>query len=66
LNIIKVGNHYVNLDQIAYAVGDTEEIQVFADWAPAAICLVFKGDEARQVREALDILAAMNRWERAT
>jgi hypothetical protein len=78
LNIIKVGNRYVNLDLVAHAIDDGDggaiklhmaapDIQDAGnDWITGYMELTFKGDEARQVREALDIAAAMNRWERAT
>jgi hypothetical protein len=78
LNIIKVGNRYVNLDLMAHAIDDDNggaiQLQMAAPdfhdvgdaWITGQMELTFKGDEARQVREALDIAAAMNRWERAT
>jgi hypothetical protein len=80
LNIIKVGNQYVNLDIVAHAYdGDDKNNEIIlvlavpdykavggAGWVTGAYTVAFRDDEARQVREALDIAAAMNRWERAT
>jgi hypothetical protein len=79
LNIIKVGNRYVNLDMLAHAYESEKDDKIVlvlaapdhkavggAGWVTGACTVAFQGDEARQVREALDIAAAMNRWERAT
>jgi hypothetical protein len=53
------------------AVGGVDQKSVGGDYREVRrvtgnLTVAFRGDEARQVREALDIAAAMNRWERAT